>query len=328
MPFLGRAIASVACVMMMSGGASASSAAVEKYPDAPVRMFLPFPAGGVTDVMMRKIGERFRDITGQTMVIQNRPGRTNALSALVSSPADGYTLSLVGRSQMINYWLLGEQMPFDPIKDVTWIDTLALSWFGLFVANDSPYQSVEDLLAAAKKAPDSVSYGTAFGVGGLTHAPMTRLSELAGVKMLYIPYKGDAESLQALMAGQIQAVVAAGTGMAQVQSGRLRLLAWVSGQTHPDYPQVKTLKDLGYDVEAYSVVGLGGPKDMDPALVSKISGIFQRILSEPETRKYMMEQFQYPQSSNPADFKVWAEQQLDKEREILQRFGLLDKPAK
>lgn len=122
----------------------------------------------------------------------------------------------------------------------------------------------------------------------------------------------------------MDAVVAAGTAMPYVESGRLRVLGWLNDASHPDYPEVKTLKELGYDVEAYAVVGLGGPKDMDLELAKKISGIFQDILNEPEMRKYLLDIFQHAETSSPEAFQAWAEQQLDKERVTLQEFGLLD----
>lgn len=320
-------LAVVAGCFFVNSAALAASPAVERYPDQPVNMYLPFPAGGVTDATMRKIADRFQALTGQPMIIQNRPGRTNALSALVAAKPDGYTLSLVGRSQMITHWLLGDKMPFDPINDFTWIDTLVTSWFGVFVAADSPYQSVADLIEDARRNPEKIAYGTAFGVGGLTHAPMHQLAESQGVKMNYIPYKGDADSIRALMGGDVKAIVAAGSAMPYVESGRMRLLGWLSRVPHPKYPDVKTFKDMGYDVEAYSIVGLGGPKGMDPALATKISSIFQRILSEPETREFMLGVFQNPELSSPQAFRAWAEQQLDKERQNLDAFGLLNSGA-
>lgn len=298
--------------------------AAENYPSRPVTLLLPFPPGGVTDATMRKIGERFTAITGQNMIILNRPGRTNALSTLVNAEPDGYTLSLVGRSQMITSWMLGDAMPFDPIKDFTWIDTLVSSWFGLFVNADSPYKTLDDLIAAARAKPGAISYGTAFGVGGLTHAPMHEFAKEAGIELLHVPFKGDAETLRSLMGKDVDAVVAAGSGMPYVDSGRMRLLAWVSGKPHPKYPDVKTLKQLGYDVEAYSIVGLGGPAGMDPALVQRISGLFQQILHEPETEAFMLSVFQSPATSSPEAFSEWAKNQLDKERVILDEFGLLD----
>lgn len=309
---------------MFAAPAAQAADAVENYPNRPVQLLLPFPAGGVTDATLRKIGERFTAVTGQNMIIQNKPGRTNALSSLVNQTPDGYTLSLVGRNQMITSWMLGKSMPFNPIDDFTWIDTLVSSWFGLFVRADSPYQTVEDLLTAARNDPEAIAYGTAFGVGGLTHAPMHQFAEMNNVEMLYVPYKGDSDSLQSLMGGEVDAIVAAGSAMPYVDSGRLRLLAWVSGSPHPGYPEVKTLKQLGYDVEAYSIVGLGGPKGMDPALAKKISGIFQQILAEPETENFLLGVFQRPTTSDPETFTNWAKKQLDVERETLEKFGLLE----
>jgi len=297
--------------------------AVASYPTRPVTLVVPFPPGGVTDATFRKIGERFTAITGQNMIIHNRAGRTNALSALANAEPDGYTLSLVGRSQMITYWLLGDAMPFDPIKDFTWIDSLVSSWFGLFVNADSPYKTVDDLLAAARADSKAIRYGTAFGVGGLTHAPMHDFAKQNNVEMLHVPFKGDSEALRALMGKEVEAVVAAGSGMPYVDSGRLRLLAWVSAEPHPKYPDVKTLKQLGHDTEAYSIVGLGGPKGMDPALAKKISDIFQQILKEPETEAYMLGVFQNPSTTGPEAFHKWAVEQLDKERATLDEFGLL-----
>ena len=317
-------LAALALALAVAAPVRAASDAVASYPNRPVHLLLPFPPGGVTDATMRKIAERFQAVTGQNLLIQNKPGRTNALGSLVNAEADGYTLSLVGRSQMITAWLLGKDMPFDPVKDFTWIDTLVSSWFGLFVAADSPYRSVDDLLAAARAKPGAVTYGSAFGVGGLTHAPMHQFAQMNHVDMLYVPFKGDAESLRSLIGGEVDAVVAAGTAMPYVDSGRLRLLAWVSRDDHPKYPGVKTLRQLGYDVDAYSIVGLGGPKGMDPALVEKISGIFRQILTEPETEQFLLGVFQHPEPTSPQAFSAWAQQQLPKERATLEAFGLLD----
>jgi tripartite-type tricarboxylate transporter receptor subunit TctC len=297
----------------------------ESYPNKPVTLLAPFPPGGVTDVMMRKISERFLKLTGQPMIIINKPGRTNALAQLASSPADGYTLSMTGRSQLINHWMVGKNIPYKAVDDFTWITTIVTSYFGIYVNSSSDIKNINDLIDAAKKNPEKVSYGTSFGIGGLTHAPMSEFERINNINMTHIPYKGDGECIRAVMSNEVTAVIAAGTAAPLVDAGKLRLLAWISKEKHPAYPNIKTLQELGFPVEAYSIVGIGGPKGMSPEIIGRIEYIFRTIIEEKEMSEYLFSILQKPTIINSDDFTKWAHDQLPKERESLIGFGLISR---
>ena len=312
------ALAMAACCWIASAGA-------QSYPTRPVRLLVGFPPGGVTDATMRKIAEKFQQLTGQPMVIENRPGRGVATQTLVNAEPDGHTLGVLGKNHMTLYWMQGGKLPYDPVADLTYISALLGSWFGVAVLSSSPYKSVADLVTAAKVGVEKVSYGTSFGPGGLTHVPMSIFESLAGVRMLHVPFKGDAESTQAMMAGILDVAVVAGSIVPHVQSGKARLLAWLAEKRHPRFPEVPTFKELGYPAEAHAVVGIGGPKGLSPAVVAYLDRTFERILDDREVLDFLDRLYQRPDFRPYPWFTEWAKRNLIEEKEIVERFGLVEK---
>ena len=305
----------------------ASWAQAAPYPAMPVRMILSFPAGGITDLTFRKIGERFQAITGQPMVLENRPGRGVAANALANADPNGYTLGIVGRSHLSLHYQLRNGLPYPPVEGFTWVSGITSSWFGLYVPANSPYRTVQDLIAAAKAKPGDVKYGTAFGHGGLAHVPMEEFARSAGVQLLHIPFKGDNESILQLVRGDIDLIVAGGSAMPFVQEGKLRLLAWLNNARHPRWPQVPTLRELGYPVEIVAPVGVGGPAGMNPAHVAYLEKVFRRILEEPAMLEFLERNYQRSDFIASAAFTDWARKQLPVEKQIVERFNLAESSA-
>ncbi len=297
------------------------------YPAKPVKLILSFPAGGITDVTFRRIGERFQALTGQPMVMDNRPGRGVAANLTANADPDGYTIGIVGRSHLSLHHQLRGGLPYHPVDGFTWISGITSSWFGLYVSATSPYKTVQDVVAAAKAKPGDVKYGTAFGHGGLAHVPMEEFSRTAGVQLLHVPFKGDNESLVQLMRGDIDMVVAGGSAMPFVQEGKLRLIAWLNNARHPRLTQVPTLRELGYPVEITAIVGVGGPKGMNPAHVAVLEQTFRRILEEKEIQEFLDRNYQRPDFIASAAFTEWARKQLPIEKQIVDRFNLAEPAA-
>lgn len=316
----------VCCVPLLAiatwFGVAPLTAQAQTYPARPVKMVLSFPAGGITDVTFRRIGERFQAITGQPMVLENRPGRGVAANAIAMAEPDGYTIGIVGRSHLSLHHQLRNGLAYQPVDGFTWISGITSSWFGLYVSAASPYKSVSDIITAAKAKPDNLKYGTAFGHGGLAHVPMEDFSKLAGIQMLHVPFKGDNESVLQLIRGDIDMIVAGGSAMPFVQDGKLRLVAWLNGARHPRLTQIPTLRELGYPVEISAIVGVGGPRGMNPAHVALLEQTFKRILEEKEILDFLDRNYQKPDFIASAPFTEWARKQLPIEKRIVDRFNL------
>jgi tripartite-type tricarboxylate transporter receptor subunit TctC len=299
-------------------------AQAQAYPARPVKMIVSFPAGGVTDLSVRRIADRFQQLYGQTMIIENRPGRGVASAAVAQSQPDGYTIGIIGRSQLSLYHLLRGSLPYHPVDSFTWVSALMGSWFGIYVKADSPLRSISDLIQAARARPGAFRYGTAFGHGGLAHAPMEEFERKAGVNMTHIPFRGDPDSLLQLARGEIELTIAAGSGIPFVQDGRLRLLAWMNPTRNAKWPDVPTLRELGFPYEVTAVVGVGGPKGMNPAHVAFLENAFRTILAERETLDFLEGIYQRPDFMGSAAFSDWARRQLPIEKEIVDRFNLAE----
>jgi tripartite-type tricarboxylate transporter receptor subunit TctC len=256
------------------------------------------------------------------MVLENRPGRGVAANAIAMAEPDGYTIGIVGRSHLSLHHQLRNGLAYQPVDGFTWISGITSSWFGLYVSAASPYKSVSDIITAAKAKPDNLKYGTAFGHGGLAHVPMEDFSKLAGIQMLHVPFKGDNESVLQLIRGDIDMIVAGGSAMPFVQDGKLRLVAWLNGARHPRLTQIPTLRELGYPVEISAIVGVGGPRGMNPAHVALLEQTFKRILEEKEILDFLDRNYQKPDFIASAPFTEWARKQLPIEKRIVDRFNL------
>lgn len=182
---------------------AASDAQADNFPSKPVHILVPYAAGGAVDVLARTIGQALAKSWGQQPVIDNRPGAGGIIAsqALTQAPPDGYTLILVASGHPLNQFIY-PSLPYDTFKDFTAISEIASSPLAIVVAKDSPYKSLGDLLAAAKKEPDKLSYGMS-GNGTSAHLAGELLKYMAGVKIISIPYKGGAPALTAVIAGEI-----------------------------------------------------------------------------------------------------------------------------
>jgi len=324
--FATLAAASAAAPLLSPYAAFGQGAAA--YPSRPVKMIVSFPPGGVTDATFRKFADRFQVLTGQPMVIENKPGRGVTPNAIATAAPDGYTIGVVGRSQFSLYYQLNGAVPYKPVDSFTWISSLVSSWFGLYVSATSPYRSVADIVAAAREKPGALSYGTAFGHGGLAHVPMEEFERKAGIKLLHVPFKGDTDSAMQLMRGDIQMMVAGGSAMPLVEDGKLRLVAWLNPTRHPRLTQIPTMRELGYPAtEVIAPVGVGGPRGMNPAHVAFLEQTFRRILSEKEIAEFLERNYQREDYMNSAQFTEWANRQQPIEKQIVERFNLAEKAA-
>jgi tripartite-type tricarboxylate transporter receptor subunit TctC len=303
--------------------AFAAQAQTQNYPNRPITLIVPWPAGGSTDTHLRKLGELASKHLGQPIIIENKPGFGGMLgpSTMAKSAApDGYTLSqlTVGAFRTPHM----QKVDWDPLRDFTYIIGVSGYTFGVVVKSDSPFKTFDDLVAYAKANPEKMSFGST-GNGTSPHLLMEEVAAKAGVKLLHVPYKGNADSTQALMGGHIMAQSDA-TGWGKfVDAGTFRLLVTFGDQrTRWGAP---TAKELGYDVVSYSPYGIVGPKGMDPRIVKIIHDAFKKAIDDPENTKVLQQLDQVYWYRNSEDYAKWAAETNVSERALIERLGLLAK---
>ena len=303
--------------------AFATVAQAQGYPTRPITLIVPWPAGGSTDTHLRKLGELASKHLGQPIIIENKPGFGGMLgpSAMAKSAApDGYTLSqlTVGAFRTPHM----QKVDWDPLRDFTYIIGVSGYTFGVVVKSDSQFKTFNDMMTYAKANPGQMSFAST-GTGTSPHLLMEEVASKAGVQLLHVPFKGNADSTQALMGGHVMAQSDA-TGWGKfVDAGNFRLLVTFGDQrTRWGAP---TAKELGFDVVSYSPYGIVGPKGMDPKVVRIVHDAFKKAIDDPENTKILqqLDQIYWYRSSD--DYAKWAAETNVSERALIERLGLLAK---
>ncbi|WP_194722220.1 tripartite tricarboxylate transporter substrate binding protein [Noviherbaspirillum malthae] len=295
--------------------------AQEKYPSRPIRLLCPWPAGGSTDVVMRAIGDSFSKQIGGTVIIENKPGAGGILGAgeLARAQPDGYTLSQLplGIFRLPHM----QKVSFDPMKDLTYIACMTGYTFGMVVRSDSPIKSVKELVDYAKANPDGFTYGST-GTGTTPHLVVEQFARRAGIKLLHVPFKGNADGMQALLGGHVMGHSDATGWASAVEAGRARLLATYGSKRTKRWPNVPTLLELGYQTVSDSPFGIGGPKGMDPALVRRLQDAFKKTLEDP-TVIAVLDKFDQPIIyKDSAAYTKFAHDTFKEEKETVESLGL------
>ena len=298
----------------------------QTFPSRPIRLICPWPAGGSTDAVMRALAESAGKALGAQMVIDNKPGASGMLgpNELVNARPDGYTLSqlTIGVLRLPHM----QKMQFDPLLDFTYIACLTGYTFGLVVRADSPIKSVKDLVEYAKANPEKFSYGST-GNGTTPHLAIEEFAAKAGIKLQHVPFKGNADGMQALLGGHIMSHSDATGWGPHVEAGTCRLLATYGAKRTKRWPNVPTLTELGYDTVSDSPFGIGAPKGMEPALTLRLHDAFKKTLEDPAVLASFEKYDQSVIYMNTADYTRFARENYAKEKIVIERLGLTAKPA-
>jgi tripartite-type tricarboxylate transporter receptor subunit TctC len=252
----------------------------QSFPVRPIRYICPWPAGGSTDAVIRSIAESAAKQLGQQIIVDNKPGAGGMLGAneLVNAKPDGYTLSQLPHGVFRIPHM--QKTQFDTLKDFTWIACLTGYTFGLVVPADGPIKSVADLVAYAKANPGKFTYGST-GIGTSPHLAVEEFAQRAGITLNHVPFKGNADNMQAILGGHTMAASDATGWAPHVASGKLRLIATYGSKRTKRWPEVPTLDELGYQTVSDSPFGVCGPKGMDPAITRTLHDAFKRTLDDP-----------------------------------------------
>jgi tripartite-type tricarboxylate transporter receptor subunit TctC len=257
-----------------------SKAWAQTFPAKPIRYVCPWPAGGSTDAVIRALAESAGKALGQQIIVDNKPGAAGLFGAneLVNAKPDGYTLSQLPHGVFRVPHM--QKVQFDVLKDFTWIACLTGYTFGLVVSADSPIKSIADLVAYAKANPEKFTYGHT-GIGTSPHLAVEEFAQRAGIKLTHVPFKGNADNMQAILGGHTMAASDATGWGPHVDAGKLRLLATYGSKRTKRWPNVPTLDELGYQTVSDSPFGVCGPKGMDPAVVRTLHDAFRKTLEDP-----------------------------------------------
>ena len=291
------------------------------FPSAPVRMIVPWPAGGTTDLVMRAFNDMAGKVLGVQIISDNKPGATGTLGAvaLTSAKPDGYTLTQMPISAYRQPFLT--KTAFDPLVDFTYILNLTGYTFGVVVKADAPWKTFNELVDYAKAHPGEVSYATP-GIGSSLHITMEQIGFDRGVQWLHVPYKGSAETTNALLTGQVKAT-ADSTGWASfVQSGQFRLLVTWGANRTKQFPDVPTLTELGYGIVSNSPYGIAGPKGMDPAVVKTLHDAFKKTLEDPAFVAVMDKYDQEAFYMGPTEYAEYAKRTTAEQKVLLEKLKL------
>lgn len=298
---------------------AAPARAQEPYPNRPITLWVPWPAGGATDATLRLLAEIAGTHLRQRVQVENRPGAggTLAMPILQQAEPDGYTIAQV--PQPVLRVAHVQKVLWDPLRDVTPILRVSGTTFGVLVPAGSAFRSVDDLFAAARARPDELTVATN-GVGTTPHVVLEELFGARGLRWIHVPYKGAAEQMLALETGQVMAGVSSGFAPS-VESGRVRLLATLSGRRSARWPQTPTLTELGIPVAATSPYGLGGPRGLPPAIVATLHDAFRRAVFDPRFTAEIARFDQELDYLGPADYARWMRDESAREKAAAERMG-------
>lgn len=314
-----------ASVGLMPGAAAAQVAAA--WPQRPLQLIVPWPAGGATDLTLRLLCEEVEPLLGQRVIVANRPGAAGSLvaPALKAAEPDGYTIGQVPLT--VYRHALMNRVAWDPVQDLAPIVQVSGVTFGLLVPAASPWKSLADLLNWARLHPGELLMGST-GVGTTAHLAMEEILQEHNIKYVHVPYKGTADQMLAIAAEQLMAGVNS-TGFAPwIDQGKMRLLAIFSAERSPRWPQVPTLRELGYPRSVYtSPWGLAAPRGTPEAIIKKLHDAFHKaMLSE----RHKAALARYDQSLDYLDthaYQLAILQTVEREKALLRRMKLLAAPA-
>ena len=306
-------------VLLTTLGAQAQS-----YPVKPVRLVVPFAAGGSTDIIARTVGQKLNEMWGQPVVVDNRPGGSTVIGtdAVAKAPPDGHTLLITPAPFTIVPSLIAK-LPYDPARDfepVTLINTTPLV---VVVHPGVPAKSIKELVALAKRKPGALNYGSS-GSGGSNHLAGELFNAMAGVKMVHIPYKGNAPALADLVGGHVDVVFNGLTSaMPLIKSGRLRALAVTSLRRSAALSDMPTLDELGLKgFQAVAWNGLTAPARTPKDIVGKLNADVLKVVRSPELAERLKAEGSDPVGNSPDQYAAFLRDEIAKWRKVIRFAGI------
>lgn len=280
-----------ACAALAASVLAAAAAHAQDYPNKPIRVIVPYAAGGMTDVVARVIGQKLGERLGQPVVVENKPGAATIIGAeaVAGAKPDGYTLLAATNTTLtINGWLY-PNLRYDPVKAFAPIALVAAAPSVIVVHPAVKAKTLDELVKLGATKAGDLSYAS-YGNGSSAHLAGEMLRTRTRMEVLHVPYKGSAPAKAAVMAGEVSMTFEpAFTGVPQINAGQLRALAVMSGKRSAALPEVPSVAELGYPgMEMSAWVGLVAPAGTPPAIVAKLATEIEKVLAQPEVQKQLL----------------------------------------
>jgi tripartite-type tricarboxylate transporter receptor subunit TctC len=310
----------LAALLLVGIGAARAQ---DSYPNRPVKIVIAFPVGGLLDTVSRIVGEKLSGLLGQQFIIEARPGAggTLATAAVAKSDPDGYTLMMINDNHALNPSVF-KNIPYDSVKDFAPIGFVGSTPL-VFVAHPSlPVKDVKGLVALAKDKPGEITYGSV-GAGSASHLAGEMLGGAAGVKLLHVPYRGGAPAMVDLLAGHVKTMFLSPViGLQNIKGGKLTGMALAADKRLEILPDLPTMAEAGYPVEASYWFGLVAPAGTPPAVLGKLEKALADVLAMPDVRKRLAEMGAIITPLNGKQFGDYIRAELVKWAEIVNKAGV------
>ena len=313
----------VIVLIVATGFGAASLAAAQGYPNKPVRLVLPYPPGGVADIMARAYSSELSKAWQQPVVVENRPGAGTTIGAdfIAKAPADGYTIYLtnVGHSTSA---ALYNKLPYNAEKDFTPVSLLADVPSVLAAAPSLPVNNVKELIALAKAKPGTINFASA-GIGTGSHLMGEYLKALASIDIVHVPYKGTAPAFADLSSGRVSLIFEPiGTMLPHIRSGKLKALGVTTSKRSPVAPEIPAIAEAVPSFDTSTWYGILVPAGTPPDVVGKIYRELVRITESPEMKERMLAQGMQPVANSPEQFAIFLKADVQRWRKLVKDVGI------
>ena len=299
----------------------------QNFPSKPIRLVVGFAAGGPTDVIARVLAQDMATTFTSGVIVENKTGANSLIATqeVKRAPPDGYSLMVTTLSHNVNAILLADKKPYDPLKDFTPVSLVAFLPLVMVAKPDSPFNSAQDVVKAARAKPGEISYASA-GNGGSAHLAGALVEALSGTKMTHVPFRGNAPALTEVIAGRVTFMFYPMIGIAdQVAQKRLKALALSTEKRHPDYPGVPTMAESGFPGFEQYTQGLGvvAPAGTPGPVVDKLNHAIRASLAKPETKEKLKALGAITDGgSTPAEFRAWLGKDAERWAKVIKAAGV------
>lgn len=295
----------------------------QNYPVKPIRIIIPFAPGGGTDFIARVAAQKLTEAWGQQVIVDNRPGAGGTLGTElgVRAPADGYTFTMISSSYSVNPSLY--KLPFDPINDITAVIQLSQGPMLLVVHPSLPVNNVRELIALGRSKPNRLIYASS-GHGGITQLATELFNDMAGIKMIHVPYKGTGPALTDTISGQAQVLFGnVATTLPQIRSGRLKGIAVSTAKRIAAAPELPTVAESGLPgYESISCYGLIAPRNLPRPILDRVNGELNRILKLKEMSDRLAADGVAAAGGTPEEFLALIKRDIETWRRVVQKAGI------
>jgi tripartite-type tricarboxylate transporter receptor subunit TctC len=296
--------------------------AAQTYPTKPVRLVVPFPPGGATDIIARLLGAKMQELWGQAVVIETKPGAGTVVGTdyVAKSAPDGHTLGMVVTAHVINP-SLRKDMPYDTLKDLAGVTQVSVQHLVMAAHPSLPANNISELVALAKKEPGKLSYATP-GSGTAMHLSVELLKTTAGIDIVHVPYKGGAPAQQDVMSGRVPILMdVLYAAQPLIKSGKIKVLALLSPKRAPESPDYPLVSESVPGVSALSIVGVVAPAATPRDLVRNISADISRAVKSTDLTDRMKQQGMEPVGSTPEEFDALVRSEIEKWAKVVKASG-------